>query len=64
MIECNCIDCGEPASINALTSGSMGNLVVPSRSWCKCVDRETNPDKKIGGLVIYHSKKTFVPSYM
>lgn len=59
MFEAKCMDCGEKAIINTLASGSLGNNRVPSISWCKCVDRESNPDKRIRGRVDYRVPATF-----
>lgn len=59
MFTAKCMDCGEKAFINTLASGSMANDKVPSISWCKCVDRESNNDKRIRGRVIYKNLATF-----
>ena len=55
MIKGLCKDCGEVIFLNTLSSGSQGNLIVPSISYCKCADRFRNPDKHIQGLVEYRS---------
>lgn len=57
MLNCICEDCGQTVLLNTLASGSSGNKYVPSISWCTCSDRDTNPDKKISGLVVYKSEK-------
>ena len=55
MIQCYCKDCGQPATINTLASGSKSNNYWEnrSRSSCTCVDRDTNPQKRIAGQVEY-----------
>jgi len=57
MIVGRCMDCGEKIIINSLVSGTCGNQYVPSHSYCVCPDRDTNPQKKIHGKVIYHNEK-------
>ena len=63
MNEYKCIDCGETILFSPLQSGSQGKL--PVISCCRCIDRETNKDKKVSGRVTeYKNYPTFVPKYM
>lgn len=61
MIVLECKDCKGRIYFNPIASGSAANQATESH--CRCVDRDTNKDKKTTN-VIHREYATFIPQYL
>ena len=48
-----CNECGEPVLVNRIAEGPYNNQDHPSKSWCTCSDRATNPEKVLTGKTTF-----------
>ena len=55
--ELECKDCKGKILFNGIGGGSASE--IPHYSYCRCVDRESNKDKKLRGNVVFKVYATY-----